>query len=134
MAARLAADCGGNQAVIAQELAKYALYCGAGPETPQPLTHDVLDALLLSARVALGAVLVALVAFVPLFVKEPGQTDGRVDDRNVLSIDILPTIADVHRHSLSLQEHFLDGLARLKGRRSTSVLTFCSLPSVSPLR
>lgn len=44
VAARLAVDCGGNQAVIAQELAKYALYCGAGPETPQALTHDVLDA------------------------------------------------------------------------------------------
>lgn len=44
VAARLAVDCGGNQAVIAQELAKYALYCGASPETPQSLTHEVLDA------------------------------------------------------------------------------------------
>jgi hypothetical protein len=32
---------------------------------------------------------------VPLFVKEPGQQQGRVDHRNVLSIDVLPTIADV---------------------------------------
>lgn len=32
---------------------------------------------------------------VPLFVKLPGQTAGRVDDRNVESVDILPTIAEV---------------------------------------
>ncbi len=32
---------------------------------------------------------------VPLFVKLPGQTDGRIVDRNVESIDLLPTIADV---------------------------------------
>lgn len=30
---------------------------------------------------------------VPLFVKYPGQREGRVDDRNVESIDILPTMA-----------------------------------------
>ena len=32
---------------------------------------------------------------VPLFIKLPGQREARVDDRNVESIDILPTIADV---------------------------------------
>jgi hypothetical protein len=32
--------------------------------------------------------------WVPLLVKAPGQTEGRVDDRNAQSIDILPTIAD----------------------------------------
>ncbi|MFP3899812.1 MAG: sulfatase-like hydrolase/transferase [Acidimicrobiia bacterium] len=31
----------------------------------------------------------------PLLVKEPGQAEGRVDDANVQSIDVLPTIADV---------------------------------------
>jgi hypothetical protein len=31
----------------------------------------------------------------PLFIKAPGQRSGRVDDRNVETIDILPTIADV---------------------------------------
>ncbi len=35
------------------------------------------------------------VLWVPLFVKEPGQTTGEVSDANVLSIDVLPTIADV---------------------------------------
>ncbi|MBS0262989.1 MAG: sulfatase-like hydrolase/transferase [Planctomycetes bacterium] len=31
----------------------------------------------------------------PLFIKRPGQTTGVISDRNVQSIDILPTIADV---------------------------------------
>ena len=35
------------------------------------------------------------VAFIPLFVKLPGQTRGRVIDRRVTTVDILPTIADV---------------------------------------
>lgn len=34
-------------------------------------------------------------AWVPLFVKAPGQPAGRVDDRNAESIDILPTVADL---------------------------------------
>jgi Sulfatase len=33
--------------------------------------------------------------WVPMFVKEPGQTDGEVSDANVLTIDVVPTIADV---------------------------------------
>jgi len=35
------------------------------------------------------------IAFVPLFVKLPGQTKGKIDDSFVRSIDILPTIARV---------------------------------------
>ena len=34
-------------------------------------------------------------AWAPLLVKQPGATTGTVDDANVLSIDVLPTIADV---------------------------------------
>ncbi|MGY0005370.1 sulfatase-like hydrolase/transferase, partial [Micromonospora sp. I033] len=34
------------------------------------------------------------VAWVPMFVKEPGQRAGRVDDRNWEHVDLLPTIAD----------------------------------------
>ena len=33
-------------------------------------------------------------AFVPLFVKAPGQSDGVVSDTNVATVDILPTVAD----------------------------------------
>ena len=31
----------------------------------------------------------------PLIVKAPGQTEGRVDDTNMQTIDIVPTIADL---------------------------------------
>ncbi|GAB3842437.1 hypothetical protein GCM10029963_15470 [Micromonospora andamanensis] len=34
------------------------------------------------------------VAWVPLFVKTPGQRSGQVDDRNWAHVDLLPTIAD----------------------------------------
>jgi hypothetical protein len=34
-------------------------------------------------------------AWVPLFVKQPGQTVGQVSDANVLTLDVVPTIADV---------------------------------------
>lgn len=34
------------------------------------------------------------VAWVPMFVKEPGQRAGRVDDRNWQHVDLLPTILD----------------------------------------
>lgn len=31
---------------------------------------------------------------VPLFIKRPGQTEGKIDDRNVESVDLFPTVAD----------------------------------------
>jgi len=34
------------------------------------------------------------IASVPLFIKLPGQNEGHIDDRNVESVDILPTIAE----------------------------------------
>lgn len=34
-------------------------------------------------------------AWVPLFIKQPGQSVGEVSDANVLTIDVVPTIADV---------------------------------------
>lgn len=45
VARRLAESCGGNRAVIAQELAKFALCVDASPAAPKALDHDVLDAL-----------------------------------------------------------------------------------------
>ncbi|MER7459632.1 sulfatase-like hydrolase/transferase [Micromonospora sp. NPDC126480] len=44
----------------------------------------------------MGAIRVAAdeVAWVPLFVKSPGQRAGRVDDRNWQHVDLLPTVAD----------------------------------------
>lgn len=35
------------------------------------------------------------IAYAPLLVKPPGQTDGAVDDTNVMTIDLLPTIAEI---------------------------------------
>lgn len=35
------------------------------------------------------------VAYVPLMVKVPGQTEGRVDDSNLMAVDVVPTIADL---------------------------------------
>ena len=38
---------------------------------------------------------------VPLFIKLPGQHDGRIDDRNAQTIDIVPTISDLLDADLS---------------------------------
>jgi DNA polymerase-3 subunit delta len=45
VARRIASSCGGNRALIAQELAKFALYAGGSPETPKAIDHDLIDAL-----------------------------------------------------------------------------------------
>ncbi|HEX8535777.1 MAG TPA: DNA polymerase III subunit delta [Allosphingosinicella sp.] len=44
VARRIADGCAGNRAVIAQELAKLALFLDASPERPKPLEDDALDA------------------------------------------------------------------------------------------
>jgi len=44
IAARLADSSGSDQAIVAQELRKFALYLGASPEVPRELDHDALDA------------------------------------------------------------------------------------------
>lgn len=45
VAARVAEECANNQAVMASELAKYALYLGAAPATPRDLDHETVDRL-----------------------------------------------------------------------------------------
>ena len=45
VARRIADACGGNRSVIDQELAKYALFLDASPESRRPLEHDVIDAI-----------------------------------------------------------------------------------------
>ena len=45
LAARIAAACNANQAILAHELAKFALYLEASPDRPRELTHDVVDLL-----------------------------------------------------------------------------------------
>ena len=45
VADRIADESGGNQAVMTNELVKYALYLDAAPDRPKPLTHEVVDLL-----------------------------------------------------------------------------------------
>jgi hypothetical protein len=59
------------------------------------------------------------VAFIPLFVKLPGQTHGRIIDRRVTTVDILPTIADVLGVRLPWKT---DGRSVLKGGSGSNVV------------
>jgi len=62
----------------------------------------------------------AELAFTPLFVKLPGQQDGRViDSRHVSTLDILPTIADVL--GITIPWH-VDGTSMLKGGPGSPVV------------
>ncbi len=45
VASRLATACASNQAIVAQELAKYAIYLDAAPDCSRDLTHEVIDLL-----------------------------------------------------------------------------------------
>ena len=44
VAARLAEACANDQAIVAQELEKLALYVGASPHSPRELDHEAVDA------------------------------------------------------------------------------------------
>lgn len=44
VAARIADSCGNDQAIVAQELEKFALYVGASPHSPRELEHEAIDA------------------------------------------------------------------------------------------
>lgn len=61
------------------------------------------------------------VLWVPFFLKEPGQAEGVVSDANVLSIDVLPTIADVLDVELPWA---VDGRSALGPPRSTTAKPF----------
>ena len=45
LAARIAAACNANQAIVAHELAKFALYLDASPDRPRELTDETVDLL-----------------------------------------------------------------------------------------
>lgn len=45
VAARLAAACASNQAIVAQEMAKFALFVDSAPDRPRDLTHELVDLL-----------------------------------------------------------------------------------------
>lgn len=54
-------------------------------------------------------------AFVPLFLKTPGQSEGKIVDRHVQTIDLLPTLADVLEARLPYR---VDGRSLLSERSS----------------
>jgi Sulfatase len=56
------------------------------------------------------------IMWVPLFIKEPGQRAGRVDDRNWQHVDLLPTLADYARVTVPWR---VDGRSALRGRPRT---------------
>lgn len=58
---------------------------------------------------------------VPLFVKLPGQTTGSIDDRNVETIDILPTIADVLKTRPGWKVEGVSLLAPAPSRRTKKI-------------
>jgi hypothetical protein len=69
------------------------------------------------------------VAFIPLFIKLPGQTSGRVIDRRVTSVDILPTIADVLGVRVPWKT---DGRSVLKGGSGSNVVQLESVKASLP--
>lgn len=56
---------------------------------------------------------------VPLFIKYPGSTKGRVDTRDATILDVMPTIVD--SLGLQLKDHDFDGTSLLGRRRNRDV-------------
>jgi Sulfatase len=80
---------------------------------------------------ALGPGNAAELMWVPMLLKAPGQTRGRIDDRNWEHVDLLPTIADVVGLAVPWK---VDGLAQTgPPRRQTTDKTFYNHPG-QPLR
>ena len=60
LAVRIADSCGNDQAIVAQELQKFALYVDASPQSPKELDHGAIDAVGAEVAEADGAQLVDL--------------------------------------------------------------------------
>jgi len=73
------------------------------------------------------------ISFPPLFIKAPGQTAGKVDDGNVMSIDLLPTLADYAGVKIPWK---VDGLSVAEGVKRTdpSKITVALDPERFPVR
>jgi hypothetical protein len=61
--------------------------------------------------------------WIPLFVKEPGQTEGRIDERNWQHVDLLPTLADYAGMEVPWQ---VDGISWLREERTETDKSFFS--------
>jgi hypothetical protein len=68
----------------------------------------------------------AQLMWVPMLIKAPGQTKGRIDDRNWEHVDLLPTIADIAGLTIPWK---VDGLSQTgPPRRQTTDKTFYNHP------
>jgi hypothetical protein len=67
----------------------------------------------------------AELAWVPLFVKEPGQRSGRVDDRNWQHVDLLPTLAGYAGLAVPWRT---DGISVARQRRAGADKSFHQRP------
>jgi DNA polymerase-3 subunit delta len=96
IAARIAAACANDQAVVAQELAKLALFVDASPESPKALDHEALD----SVGAELNDSQVPLLADLALC----GDLPGLMKELTHLSAgtEAIPVIRALQRRLLSL--------------------------------
>ena len=114
IAARIAAACGNDSAIAAQELDKLALYMGASPQAPKELDHDAIDAV--GADVAEGDFLrladLALSGNLPALVDELGRLPA-------LDAQAIPAVRALQRRLLMLAP----ARARVEqGERSNAVM------------
>ncbi|RPI52874.1 MAG: hypothetical protein EHM55_15400, partial [Acidobacteria bacterium] len=58
---------------------------------------------------------------VPLFIKAPGQLEGQTSDRNVESVDILPTMADLMRITVPWKTDGVSAIGNLPARPDKTV-------------
>lgn len=96
-AARIAAACGGDRAIVALELAKLALYLDSSPADPKPLDHAALDAL--SADFSEGDA--ARVGDLAL-AGDPAAVAGELDRLGVDGVDPVTIVRALQRRLLML--------------------------------
>jgi DNA polymerase III subunit delta len=99
VAQRIARTTGGDRALIARELEKYALYLDAAPDRPKPLDHDALDAL--GAATEEGD-LTALTNAV--FSGQPAEADAELARLASEGMEGVPVIRALGRRALQLAQ------------------------------
>ncbi len=67
----------------------------------------------------------AQLAWVPVFIKEPGQSTGTTSDANWEQVDLLPTMADTLGRSIPFK---VDGISQLSSTRERSAKYFYNYP------
>jgi DNA polymerase-3 subunit delta len=96
VAARLADECANDQAVIARELDKLALYLDASPNSPRDLDHDAIDAVGAGSRG--DAMRLADLALLG----ELGELGALMDKLRTDGWDAIPVIRSLQRRVLML--------------------------------